>query len=174
MSATKRGASPFSGKSGLSLFLFLLAAPALAFDANGVKLGGGEPDVVKAFPSARCKPMEWKTEAADRRCDDGRISFGGAKARITVYLKGGVIEAFNVGFENRELERVTAHAKAKYGPPMSEKTEVFAGKGDPRKVLKMRWEKGGERAVLTSQEKQKRGELEVWRGKFDTEVYRVR
>ena len=38
----------------------------------------------------------------------------------------------------------------------------------------MRWDKGGEHVVLTAQEKSKRGVLEVWRGKFDTEVYRVR
>jgi hypothetical protein len=161
-------------KRGLSLFCLFFAVPALAFDANGVKLGGGEADVLKAFPSAYCKALEWKSEAADRRCDDGRISFGGAKARVTVYLKGGVIEAFNVGFENRELELVKAHARARFGPPLSEKTEVFAGKGDARKVHKMRWEKGGERAVLSANEKNKRGELEVWRGKFDTEIYRVR
>lgn len=161
-------------KRGLSLFFLLLAVPALAFDANGVKLGGGEADVLKAFPSAHCKALEWKTDAADRRCDDGRISFGGAKARITVYLKGGVIEAFSLGFDHRELERVTAHAKARFGAPLSEKTEVFAGKGEPRKVFKARWEKGGERAVLTANEKSKRGELEVWRGKFDSEVYRVK
>jgi hypothetical protein len=28
--------------------------------------------------------------------------------------------------------------------------------------------------MLTAQEKQKRGELEAWRGKFDSEIYRVR
>ena len=43
-----------------------------------------------------------------------------------------------------------------------------------RVIEKMRWDKGGEHAVLTAQEKSKRGVLEVWRGKFDTEVYRVR
>ena len=161
-------------KRGLSLFFMLAAAPALAFDANGVKLGGNETDVKKAFPSALCRELQWKSDAADRRCDDGKISFGGAKARITVYLKAGVIEAFNVGFETRELERVAAHAKARYGAPLSEKTEVFAGKGEPRKVFKMRWDKGSEHAMLTAQEKQKRGELEAWRGKFDSEIYRVR
>jgi hypothetical protein len=159
---------------GLSLFFLFVAVPAFAFDANGVKLGGSETDVKKAFPSVHCKALEWKSDAADRRCDDGSISFGGAKARITVYLKAGVIEAFTVGFENRELERITAHVKTKYGAPLSEKTEVFAGKGEPRKVFKMRWDKDGQHAMLTAQEKQKRGELEVWRGKFDTEIYRVR
>ncbi|TAK39553.1 MAG: hypothetical protein EPO29_10895, partial [Betaproteobacteria bacterium] len=60
----------------------LLAAPAAvwAFDLNGVALGAREADVKQAFLSAYCKPLDWKSRAADRRCDDARIAFGGISA----------------------------------------------------------------------------------------------
>ena len=38
----------------------------------------------------------------------------------------------------------------------------------------MRWERGGDRAVLTTQLKRRRVDLNVWRGDFDTEIYRIR
>jgi len=38
----------------------------------------------------------------------------------------------------------------------------------------MRWEKGAERAVLTSQLDKKRATLEISRGNFPEEIYRVR
>ncbi len=157
------------------LVLLALAAPALAYDANGVALGAGEPEVKKAFPSARCKPLEWKTDAAERRCDDGQTSFGGAKAKITFYLKAGAIQAFDVRFDVKDLELVRAHLRARYGRPLAEATEVIARKDrEDRKVFKMRWEKGADRAVLTAQLDRKRASLEVSRGDFPDEVYRVR
>jgi cytochrome d ubiquinol oxidase subunit I len=50
------------------LLIALLALPfaAGAYEINGVKLGGSELDVRKAFPTAHCKPLEWKSNAADR------------------------------------------------------------------------------------------------------------
>ncbi|TAK46252.1 MAG: hypothetical protein EPO27_08355, partial [Betaproteobacteria bacterium] len=64
------------------LCMILLIAPgaARAFDVNGVALGAREADVKQAFLSAYCKPLDWKSRAADRRCDDARIAFGGISA----------------------------------------------------------------------------------------------
>lgn len=160
----------------LALALALAAVvPAHAFDANGVKLGAREAEVKKVFPSAHCKALEWKTDAADRRCDDARISFGGAQARVTLYLKADAVRAFDVRFEAKDIDLVKAHLKFAYGPPLSEATEVIArANKSERKLFKMRWEKGADRAVLTAPEQSKRAGLEVWRGNFDTEVYRVK
>ena len=95
------------------------AGAAHAFDANGVTLGASEAQVKKAFPSALCKPLEWSSRAADRRCDDGKIAFGGAEARITFYLRKGAIQAFDVRFDTKDLDRVSAFVKSRYGkqPP---------------------------------------------------------
>jgi hypothetical protein len=162
-------------KKSLLLVLCLATAPALAYDINGVALGGGEAEVQKAFPSARCKPLEWKSDAADRRCDDARISLGGAAARITVFLKGGAIQAMDLRFNGKDLERVTDALRAHWGAPQAEATETFAAQGGKdRRVYKMRWEKGAERAVLTAQADKKRATLEISRGKFPDEIYRVR
>ena len=97
----------------------LLALPLSAFgyDINGVALGGGEAEVQKAFPSARCKPLEWKSDAADRRCDDARISLGGAEARITVFFKGGAIQAMDLRFNGKDLERVKDALRTRWGAP---------------------------------------------------------
>ena len=54
----------------LFVALLSLSTAAAAYDVNGVRLGGREVDVKKAFPTAHCKPLEWKSNAADRRCDD--------------------------------------------------------------------------------------------------------
>ena len=155
--------------------LLLLSFPALAYDANGVALGGREVEVKKAFPSARCKALEWKSEAAERRCDDGKISFGGVEARITFYLKADAIQAFDVRFDIKNLERVKALLRARYGAPFAEATETIARRDrEDRKVFKMRWEKGADRALLTAQLEKKRVNLEVSRGNFPDEIYRVR
>jgi hypothetical protein len=159
----------------LLLAALVIASPALAYDANGVALGARELEVKKAFPSAHCKPLEWKSDAAERRCDDGRISFGGAQAKITFYLKADAVQAFNVRFDNKDLERVKAHLRARYGAPLAEATETIARRDrDDRKVFKMRWEKGVDRAVLSAQLDRKRATLEVSRGNFETEIYRVK
>ena len=157
------------------LALALLAPPSLAYDVNGVRLGGREIEVKKAFPSAHCKPLEWKSNAADRRCDDARISLGGVQARITVFLKADSIQAYDLRFDVKELERVKAHLKARWGAPLAEATEVIARRDkEDRKVFKMRWEKGADRALLVAQLEKKNATLEVSRGRFPEEIYRVR
>ena len=160
----------------LALLALSLAAPvAIAYDLNGVPIGGDEQAVKKAFPSAYCKPLEWSSTVADRRCDDAKIAVGGVPARVTVYLKAGAIQAVSVRFDVNDRDRVIAHLKSRWGPPAGEKTETIARKGkDDRKVYKVNWEKGNERALLTAQSDRRRGSLEVWRGNFIDEIYKVR
>jgi hypothetical protein len=159
------------------LFAALLALPlaASAYEVNGVRLGGREADVKKAFPTAHCKPLEWKSNAADRRCDDAQISLGGVLTRYTAYLKDDVIQAFDLRFDLKDLERGKAALIGAWGKPLAETTESFAQKGKPdRKVYKMRWEKGADRATLSAQLDKKRVTVEVWRGGFAEEIYRIR
>jgi len=157
------------------LVLCLATTPVSAYDINGVALGGREAEVQKAFPSARCKPLEWKSDAADRRCDDARISLGGAEARITVFIKAGAIQAMDLRFNGKDLERVKDTLRTRWGAPQAEATEIFAAKDrKDRSVYKMRWEKGADRAILTAQLDKKRATLEISRGKFPDEIYRVR
>jgi hypothetical protein len=160
----------------LCLLAALAAAPvAHAFDADGVQLGGSELDVKQHFPSAYCKPLEWKTAAADRRCDDPNISLGGVPARITFYLEKDAIQAFHLRFDMKYLKKVVAYLETDYGKPLGEKTEVFSERNKPdRKVYKLRWEKGKDQAVLTGQLDKGQGLLEVWRGDFEDQLYRVR
>jgi hypothetical protein len=158
----------------LALLLSLPCA-VLAYDANGVRLGGGEEQVKKAFPGIHCKGLEWKSDAADRRCDDGRVSFGGIPGRITFYLKAGAIQAFDLRFDTRDLERMKTLLRGRYGAPLAEATEVISRKDkDDRKLYKMRWERGADHAVLSAQLERKRANLEVWRGNFSAEIYRVK
>lgn len=125
------------------ILLLLLAAPsALAFDLRGVALGAPEAEVRKAFPAARCKPLEWKRDAAERRCDDARSALAGAEVRVTLYLKGDAEQAFSVRFDSKDLERVAAQLRVQYGAPLAEATEAIARPGrEDRRVYKMRWEK---------------------------------
>jgi hypothetical protein len=153
----------------------LLAGPALAFDLNGIAPGGREVDAKKAMPSARCKALEWKSDAADRRCDDARVAVGGIEAHVTVFLKADVIQALDLRFDIKDLETLKTHLRARWGAPLGEVTDVIARQGKPdRKVFKMRWEKGAERAILTAQLEKKRATLEISRGGFPEEIYRVR
>jgi hypothetical protein len=152
----------------------LVAAPAWGFDVNGVALGAAEAEVRKAFPTARCKPMEWKTDAAERRCDDAPVRFGGAQARITFFLKHDAVQAFDVRFEEKELRGVVEHLRQHYGRPEAEGTETFQRRGDARSVYKVRWVNGQDRAVLSSMAGRRRVDLNVWRGNFDTEIYRIK
>lgn len=178
------GAAKVAARQGLPairrLAPFLLAAlclPAAAagYDANGVALGATEAEVRKGFPSAHCRALEWKSAAAERRCDDAQIAFAGARARITFYLKADRVQAFDVRFEERDLKRVVDALKKSYGEPLAESRDrIERREGDARVISKIRWEKGEERAVLTSQEKRKRADLNVWRGNFDEEIYRLR
>jgi len=159
------------------LLAALLALPAVAgaYGVNGVNLGGHEADVKKAFPSARCKPLEWKSNAADRRCDDAQISLGGVPTHFTAYLKGDAIQAFDLRFDMKDLERGKAALRAIWGAPQAETVESFARKDKPdRKVLKMRWEKGDDRAILSAQLEKNRVTVEVSRGSFPEEIYRIR
>ena len=162
-------------KKFLLASLCVLAFPALAYDVNGIKLGGREVDVRKAMPSANCKALEWKSDAADRRCDDSRVSVGGVETRVTVFLKADAVQAYDLRFDVKELERLKAHLKARWGEPLAEATDVIARQGkEDRKVFKMRWEKGADRAILAAQLEKKRASLEVSRGGFPAEIYRVK
>jgi len=157
--------------------LLVLPPAAHAYEVNGVKLGGREADVRKSFPAARCKPLEWKTDAADRRCDDARISLGGSEARITVFLKADVVQAMDLRFELKELERVKQTLRGTWGAPQAEATETFPSTSKDKKdrsVYSMRWEKGSDRAVLTAQMDKKRATLEISRGSFPVEIYKVK
>ena len=157
---------------GLSLLL-LAAAPALAFDANGVALGASEAQVLKAFPEARCKAMDWKTDAADRRCDKATAQIAGAEARITFYLRKDAVQAFDVRFAEKDLRGVVAQLKERYGKPESEGPVTHQRRGDARTIYRVRWERGDERAVLSSMTGRHRVDLSVWRGNFDTEIHRI-
>ena len=153
----------------------LLIAPVAqaAFDANGIPLGASEAEVKRKFPSANCKKLEWESRAADRRCDDSRVSFGGVEARVTFYLRKDKVEAFDVRFDSRDLERFVGVVKQRYGKPASEQTDTLGDK-KPRQVYKALWEGKGERAALVAQIDKRRGSLLVTRGNFEEEIYKVR
>lgn len=164
-------------KTLLTLGLLLALPAAAAYDVNGVRLGASERDVKRALPSAHCKALEWKSKAADRRCDDSRVSFGGIEVRVTLYLRKDVVEAFDVRFDTKELERFVGFLKSRYGAPASENRDTYGNgsKGKAtRQVYKAAWEKDGERAVLTAQLEKRTASMLVSRGDFDEEIYRVR
>lgn len=158
-----------------AIFLFLPLS-AVAYDVNGVGLGGREADVKKAFPSARCKALEWRTDAAERRCDDARIPLGSVEAKVTFYLKSDAIRAFDLRFDMKDLDKVKAYLRSRWGAPLAEATEVIAKRDskEERKVFKMRWEKGIDHALLSAQLEKKRANVEVGRGNFFDEVYKVK
>jgi hypothetical protein len=161
----------------VALPVLLLAASAWAasYDANGVALGDREAQVKQQFPSIHCQPLQWKSRAADRRCDDSRISFAGAQARITFYLRNDAVEGFDVRFDTKDLDQVTEFLKSRYGAPRADGREKIWRKGkELREMYKARWEQGAERAVLSAQLDKKRGTLSVSRGNFEEEIYRVR
>lgn len=165
------------------LLLLVAAAAAVAqparadapFAVNGVGLGSVEADIKKRYPAAHCKPLEWKTDAADRRCDDSRVVVQGSESRITYYLKAGRVVAFDVRFDSTDTPRFVLGLRGDWGAPKSESKDVIAKKGkEDREVYKVLWERGGDRALLTSMQDRKRAQLEVSRGGFADEVYRVR
>jgi hypothetical protein len=159
---------------GLALVLLALSSAAnAAYDVNGVALGASEAQVRKAFPSAHCKKLEWQSRAADRRCDDSRIGFGGVEARVTFYLRRDRVEAFDVRFDSQKLDAVLAFLKERYGKPVTEQRDTFGDK-KPRHVFKALWEGKNERAALVAQTNQRRGSLLVSRGDFEEEIYKVR
>ena len=154
----------------------LFALPAYAvLDIKDVVLGSKESDVKRQFPSARCKALEWESKAADRRCDDSRVHFGGVEVQVTFYLKKDAVEAFDVRFDTRELDRLVGFLKQRYGAPQSEQKDSYERKGkNARQVYKALWESGKDRAVLTAQLEKRRASMLVSRGAFDEEIYRVR
>lgn len=146
-----------------------------AFELNGIALGGREAEVKKAYPSAFCKPLEWKSAAADRRCDDAKISFGGVPARVTFYLKADAIQAFDLRFDSSGRDRVTALLKSRWGAPISEITESFSRRErNERRIYKVRWAQGKDQALLSVPLNRRRATLSASRGNFDEEIYRVR
>jgi hypothetical protein len=163
------------GKLALTPFVFCAASAFAAYDANGVALGATELDVKKAFPSVYCKPLEWQSAGADRRCDDAKISFGGVDARITFYLKKGSVQAFDLRFDTKDLDKLVAVLKGRYGKPMSETKDGIDRQGKSgREIYKALWEKDRDRAVLVAQLEKKRSQLTVSRGNWEEEIYRVR
>ena len=155
--------------------LLALAAPAHAFDANGIALGAHEADLRRVYPNAHCKELEWKSDAADRRCDDARVRYAGVSARITFFLKEGVVQAFDVRFDASELERVVAFVKSQQGTPAVEKRESIPQRDRaPRIVYRLRWTKGRDSLEITSRPGQRRAQLIASRGDFGAEIYRIK
>jgi hypothetical protein len=162
-------------KISLTVFLLWTLAAGAAYDVKEITLGAKERDVRRALPSAHCKALEWQSRAADRRCDDARIALGGVEVKGTFYLKKDSVEAFDLRFDTKDLDRLVAFLKTRYGTPQSETKDKFDRKGEKaREVYKVLWERGGERAVLTAQLEKSRGSLLVYRGDFEEEIYRVR
>lgn len=150
-------------------------AQAAGFDVNGLALGDGEAAVLKVFPSAHCKPLQWKSDAAERRCDDGKIVVAGVGARLTVYLKRDAVQAIDVRFDVRDLNRLAAHFKSLYGKPGSEgRDKVYREGKEAREVYKIAWRRGEDRAVLSSVSNAKRASMTASRGNFDEEIYRIK
>jgi hypothetical protein len=151
----------------LLLLVLLSAAGAAqaALDAEGVPIGAREADIKKPFPSAYCKPLEWKSRVADRRCDDGKGRFAGATVRITFYLRQDAVEAFDVRFSRRDTDRIAAALVERYGKPALEKRDD--------KGLRLEWREQAVRAVLDAPADKRRGSLLVARGNFEDEIYKV-
>ena len=154
-----------------SAFLLVLA-PLLAHGAppplaiDGLVLGAAESAVKERLPSAHCQPLQWESRAADRRCDDSRARLNGVDVRVTVYLKGDAVQAFDVRFESRYAARFAKLAGQHFGTaPVEERTE---------KAHVQKWRAGAEQALLTTEPGERRASLLVWRGAFYDEIYKVR
>ncbi len=161
----------------LLFLLALLATPAAlaAYDANGVALGASEKDIKKAYPGILCKPLEWKSRASDRRCDEAKVPFAGVESRITFYLNGDAVQAFDVRFNTVDLDKVVAYLKKRYGKPGAESKDTIERVGkEPQVTYKALWEQGKDRASLIAPMDKKRTSLTVSRGNWEEEIYRVR
>ena len=157
----------------------LLLLPALAaaspYDVRGIGLGAAERDIKRELPSANCKPLEWSSRAAERRCDDSRVAFGGIEVRITFYLKKDAVEAFDLRFDTKELERFVGFLKSRYGEPTTDSHDNIERKGKKtRQVRRVLWERDGQRAAHAAQLEKPHASLLVTRGAFEEEIYRVR
>lgn len=157
----------------LGIALLSLTSVCAAYDANGVSLGATENAVMEHFPTAACKPLQWTSHAADRRCDDSKFVIGGVASRITFYLKQDRVQAFDVRFESKDAGRLAAFLKKRYGAPAGETREKLEHRSGGE-LYKVQWQKGGERAVLTSLSEKRRAFFTVSRGEFEDEIYRVR
>jgi hypothetical protein len=157
------------------LLFYAGLARAAGFNINGMALGDAEAAVIEAFPSARCKPLEWKSDAADRRCDDGKIVVAGTPAKITVYLKRDSIQGFDLRFDVKDQDRLAGHFKGQWGKPVSEgRNKIYRDGKELRQVYKVAWQQGQDRAVLTSLSTGKRASLSAARGSFEEELYRLK
>ncbi len=155
--------------------LLLAAFPALAFEVDGVGVGASEARVRGAFPSAYCKPLEWRSPVAERRCDDGKIVFQGVEARVTFFLRNDTVQGFNVRFAASDRARVMDALKSRWGAPASETRDLIQRKGQSdREVYKTTWAKADDRATLVWRPDHKRCWLMVSRGDFAERIYRVR
>jgi hypothetical protein len=154
------------GKIALTPFLLALAASAAnaAYDVNDLTLGASERDVHQRFPNAHCRELEWPSRAAERRCDDSRITFGGIDASVTFYLKSDAVEGFDVRFNHSDLAAMLKYLRARYGKPAAESP----------KLTEVEWKADGERARLSADPSRRRASLLVWRGAFEEEIYKVR
>ena len=164
-------------RAGRLVALILTAAShaAFAFDVGGVGLGASEADVRGTYPSAYCKPLEWKSPVAERRCDDGKIFFQGVEARVTFFLRDDAVQGFNIRFAASDRARVMDALKSRWGPPASETRDLIQRKGrSDREVYKTTWAKADDRATLVWRPDHKRCWLMVSRGDFAERIYRVR
>jgi hypothetical protein len=163
-------------KNLVAAALLLFPAPTLAaLDIKDIALGAKEQDIKRVFPSAHCRALQWESKAADRRCDDSRVGFGGVEVQVTFYLRKDVLEAFDVRFDTKEIERFVAFLKSRYGAPVTETKDTFQRKDrGERHVYKVLWEDGKQRAVLTAQLEKRRASMLVSRGNFEEEIYLVR
>ena len=150
-------------KIALVLWLFAGIAHA-AYDVNGVPLGASEKEIRQKFPYANCRPLEWPSRAADRRCDDSRIIFAGIDASVTFYLRKGTVEGVDVRFDHRDIAGIVKFLSTRYGAPS------FEGPGP----VKAQWKNKAERATITSEQGRRRASLLVSRGTFEEEIYKVR
>ena len=160
----------------IGLALVCAASAAAAYDANGVALGASEKTLLKQFPTAHCQPLQWTSRAADRRCDDAKVVIGGVESRITFFLKKDQVQAFDVRFQPKDADRLATFLKKRLGVPSGETRDKLEA-GDRRgagELYKVAWQKGPERAVLTSQTEKRRAFYTVSRGDFEEEIYRVR
>jgi len=153
-----------SKKFALTPFLLCALSASAAYDVNEVTLGASEKDIKDRFPYANCRPLEWQTRAAERRCDDSRVKFGGLDASVTFYLKRDAVEGFDLRFDRREIERMLAFLRQRYGQPATESA-------DP---VKIEWRDRASRARVTLEHGRRRASLFVWRGAFEEELYKVR
>jgi hypothetical protein len=157
----------------LALALLSAGSAGAAYDANDVALGASEKALLQKFPSAHCQTLQWTSRAADRRCDDSKVVIGGVPSRITFYLKQDRVQAFDVRFDSKDAQSLAAFFKKRYGTPAGE-TRDNLDKRSGGELYKVRWEKGDERAVLTSQSEKRQGVFSVSRGDFEEEIYSVR